>query len=84
MKNIVHAEQMHWITGVPPILPLNCRAKTRYRQDEQLCVVSLIGPNYTKIEFDYPQWAITPGQSIVFYEDDICIGGGIISAALDA
>ena len=84
MKQVVLAEQLHWISGVPPILPLYCRAKTRYRHDEQHCVISMVGPNYTRIEFDYPQWAVTPGQSIVFYEDDVCIGGGIIRAALDA
>jgi tRNA-specific 2-thiouridylase len=83
MKKIVHAEQLHWITGAPPILPLNCKAKTRYRQEEQNCTISMIGPNYAKIEFDYPQWAITPGQSIVFYSDDICIGGGVIQSAHD-
>ena len=83
MKSVVHAEQVNWMSGAPPILPLNCRAKTRYRQDEQLCVVSMIGPNYTRIEFDYPQWAVTPGQSIVFYQEEVCLGGGIIHAALN-
>ena len=84
MKKIVLAEQLHWITGIPPILPTNCKAKTRYRQDEQNCVISMIGLNYTRVEFDYPQWAVTPGQSIVFYVDDMCLGGGIIRSALDA
>ena len=83
MKRVVHAEQLQWVSEVPPILPLNCKAKTRYRHDEQHCVISMIGPNYTRIEFDYPQWAVTPGQSIVFYQEDVCIGGGIISVALD-
>lgn len=83
MKQVVHAETLHWINGVPPILPLNCKAKTRYRQDEQLCTISMVGPNYTRIQFDHPQWAITPGQSIVFYQDDVCIGGGIIKSAQD-
>lgn len=84
MKKVVLAEQLHWVTGLPPILPANCKARTRYRQDEQNCVISIIGLNYTRIEFDFPQWAVTPGQSIVFYHDDVCIGGGIIQAALDA
>ena len=84
MKKVVQAEQLHWITGQPPVLPMNCKAKTRYRQDEQSCVVSMIGPNYTRIEFDHPQWAVAPGQSIVFYQDDVCVGGGIIRAALDS
>ena len=83
MKKVVHAEQLSWVTGIPPTLPLNCKAKTRYRQEEQNCTISMIGPNYTKVEFDYPQWAITPGQSIVFYNEDICIGGGVIQSAQD-
>lgn len=83
MKHIVQAENMHWIAGVPPILPFRCKAKTRYRQQEQPCEISMIGPNYTQSAFADPQWAITPGQSIVFYQDDFCIGGGVIKAALD-
>lgn len=83
MKKVVHAENMHWITGLPPILPARCKAKTRYRQDEQACLISMIGINYTRIEFDQPQWAVTPGQSIVIYKGDICVGGGIIKSALD-
>ena len=84
MKKVVLAENMHWVTGLPPTLPTICKARVRYRQDEQNCIISMIGPNYTKVEFDYPQWAVTPGQSIVFYIDDLCIGGGTIQSALDA
>lgn len=83
MKKNVIAEQMHWVTGLPPVLPTICKAKTRYRQEEQNCIISMIGPNYTRIEFDKAQWAITPGQSIVFYHDDVCIGGGIIRSTPD-
>ncbi len=83
LKRLVYAEKFHWISGIPPILPLNCKAKTRYRHEEQPCVLSMIGPNYTRIKFASPQWAVTPGQSIVLYQDDICIGGGIIYSALD-
>ena len=81
MKSVVHAENLHWVAGSPPILPQNCRAKTRYRQEEQPCVISMIGPNFTRVEFHDSLWAVTPGQSVVFYQDDICIGGGIIKSA---
>jgi tRNA-specific 2-thiouridylase len=74
---------MHWITGMPPVLPTICRAKVRYRQNDQSCVISMIGPNFSRIVFDEPQWAVTPGQSIVFYNDDVCIGGGVIRSAQD-
>ncbi len=83
MKRIVLAEQLHWVAGDSPPLPGHYKAKTRYRHDEQDCIITLIGPNYTRIEFESPQWAVTPGQSIVFYDGDICIGGGVIQAALD-
>ena len=83
MHRTILAENLHWITGLPPILPRICKAKIRYRQEEQSCVISMIGPNYSRIVFDEPQWAATPGQSIVFYNEDVCFGGGIICAAHD-
>ncbi len=83
MHKVVLAENMHWITGMPPILPMQCSAKIRYRQQDQNCVISMIGPNFSRIVFEDPQWAVTPCQSIVFYNEDVCIGGGIIRAALD-
>jgi tRNA-specific 2-thiouridylase len=67
----------HWI-GNPPILPLACTAKIRYRQQSQLCLVHPTDNGQLKVTFDQPQRAITPGQSIVFYDDDICLGGAII------
>jgi tRNA-specific 2-thiouridylase len=83
MHRIVLAESMHWITGMPPILPMQCKAKVRYHQQDQDCVIAMLGPNFSRIVFDQPQWAVTPGQSIVFYSDDVCIGGGIIRSAQD-
>ena len=81
MTKKVQAENLHWILDTPPILPMYCKAKTRYRQTDQNCLISMIGHNTSHIEFDQPQWAVTPGQSIVFYQEDVCIGGGIIRSA---
>lgn len=71
-------DQIHWIAGVTPAFPLNCSAKIRYRQQDQQCTIQKITDNELLVEFTAPQWAITPGQSIVFYQQGECLGGGII------
>jgi tRNA-specific 2-thiouridylase len=68
----------HWVSGVTPRLPLRCAAKVRYRQQEQPCVVSEIGRGRLQVEFETPQRAITPGQSVVLYRGAECLGGGSI------
>ncbi len=73
------AAQLHWIGGEPTTRRLN--AKTRYRQPDQACVVRQDGGNLV-VEFDAPQRAVTPGQSVVFYDGDECLGGGVIEQAL--
>ncbi len=80
-REVVIAEQLHWVAGSPPALPLECSAKIRYRQEDQSCVVYMTGADRARVGFSQPQWAVTPGQSIVFYQDDVCIGGGIIREA---
>jgi tRNA-uridine 2-sulfurtransferase len=72
------AKDMHWVMGQPPAMPLQCMAKTRYRQDDQACIVRQFENTVYHVEFTQPQRAITPGQFIVFYEGDICLGGGVI------
>lgn len=78
LSNQLIANQVHWISGNIPELPLRCKAKTRYRQSDQDCTVSKINDNEYRVDFSIPQRAVTPGQSVVFYIDDICLGGGII------
>ena len=77
LKSCLVAEQNHWISGYAPTPPLQCYAKIRYRQADQPCLV-ILKDNQLIVTFDTPQRAVTPGQSIVFYQDDICLGGGII------
>jgi tRNA-specific 2-thiouridylase len=72
------AAQVHWINGSPTQFPFTASAKTRYRQTDQACVITPNDDNQYKIEFTEPQRAITPGQSVVFYQQTICLGGGII------
>ena len=68
---------LDWVAGEAPMLPLRCKAKTRYRQPDQDCVLVETDDGY-QVVFDRPQRAVTPGQSVVFYQDDVCLGGGVI------
>jgi tRNA-specific 2-thiouridylase len=77
-SNALIAEQVHWINGKPDQFPLQISAKTRYRQTDQACIIHPLSEHQYKIIFAEPQRAVTPGQSVVFYQEDICLGGGII------
>ncbi len=74
----LNASQLCWVSGSAPQLPYHCKAKVRYRQADQQCVIESIEDGSAKVSFETAQRAITPGQSIVFYDDNICLGGGII------
>lgn len=76
-KQTLTTGPIHWINETPD-LPLTVKAKTRYRQPDQDCIITTIDASQSHVEFAHPQRAITRGQSIVFYQDDICLGGGII------
>jgi tRNA-specific 2-thiouridylase len=75
----LEADDVSWITGGPPA-PGRYAAKTRYRQADAACALTLGGAGFT-LTFDEPQWAVTPGQSAVLYAGDRCLGGGVIAAA---
>ena len=72
------ANKLSWVDGNPPAESFTCTAKTRYRQSDQKCQIHLNNKGELKAIFHHPQRAITPGQSIVLYDDDVCLGGGII------
>lgn len=74
----LHARQLYWISGTSPPLPLRCKAKTRYRQSDQDCLISSAMEGGVDITFDSPQRAVTPGQSVVIYLGERCLGGGVI------
>ena len=76
------AQQLHWVDRQPIREPLRCTVKTRYRQTDVPCTVEPIDGESIKVIFDEPQIAVTPGQSAVFYLDEVCLGGGIIDQQL--
>jgi tRNA-specific 2-thiouridylase len=79
MKDKLAAEQLTWISGQPPHTHWVYAAKTRYRQPDAACEVESVDANRCEIAFASPQWAVTPGQSVVVYESLVCLGGGIIA-----
>ena len=72
-----------WINGEPPELPGSFMAKTRYRQKDIACVVEKCGENSLRVIFDEPQRAVTPGQYVVFYNQDRCLGGAPIDKSFN-
>ena len=74
------ATQVHWINEKPSSFPLKIYAKTRYRQSDQACMIQPIQTDRYLIQFTDLQRAVTPGQSVVFYQENVCLGGGIITS----
>lgn len=73
---------IHWLINPDNKLPLTCYAKTRYRQNEQACIVSPQQQEEHYVMFSTPQRAITPGQYIVFYDKNQCLGGAVIKQVI--
>ena len=71
---------MHWVAGHAPS-GRRFAAKTRYRMADAVCSLESIGVERWRVRFDAPQWAPTPGQYLVLYDGDSCLGGGVIEAA---
>ena len=76
------AQQLHWVDRQPIRKPLRCTVKTRYRQADIDCEIIPIHDDCIEVRFDQPQIAVTPGQSAVFYQGEVCLGGGIIEQQL--
>ncbi|EGG99950.1 tRNA (5-methylaminomethyl-2-thiouridylate)-methyltransferase [gamma proteobacterium IMCC2047] len=76
------AEGVSWINGSPPAKQFRCTAKIRYRQSDQRCEVVVKDNGHCHVIFDEPQRAVAPGQSVVFYIDEVCLGGGVITEAI--
>ncbi|HCR4067139.1 TPA: tRNA 2-thiouridine(34) synthase MnmA [Proteus mirabilis] len=72
------AQQLHWVAREPITEAFRCTVKTRYRQADIPCTVTPLDEDKIEVRFDHPVAAVTPGQSAVFYQDEVCLGGGII------
>ena len=79
LSTTLAASQLNWISGSPPDPNKTYAAKTRYRQSDAPCRVLRLEDDALELHFDTPQWAVTPGQSVVLYDDEMCLGGGIIN-----
>ncbi|HZM33439.1 MAG TPA: tRNA 2-thiouridine(34) synthase MnmA [Burkholderiales bacterium] len=78
LKRSLEALEASWIAGTPPAAPSAHAAKTRYRQADAPCTLSRVMDSGIRVDFESPQWAVTPGQSVVLYDGESCLGGGVI------
>jgi tRNA-specific 2-thiouridylase len=76
----LRSETAHWIAGAPPAARFACTAQTRYRQADEACEVAVREDGSLDVRFARPQRAVTPGQSLVLYRDELCLGGAVIAA----
>ncbi|WP_349570182.1 tRNA 2-thiouridine(34) synthase MnmA [Azotobacter salinestris] len=76
----LHASEMFWVNPLDFPLPRALTAKVRYRQSDQTCTLEKTAGGF-RVLFDEPQRAVTPGQSVVLYDGEICLGGGVIEWA---
>jgi tRNA-specific 2-thiouridylase len=74
----LRAEDLAWVSGAAPQARSSYGAKTRYRQADAACRIDRVDDEDLEVEFSAPQWAVTPGQSVVLYRGETCLGGGVI------
>src|SRR3989475_8534221 len=72
----LRAEDLAWVSGAAPQPSFSYGAKTRYRQADADCRIDRIGDEDLEVAFSTPQWSATPGQSVVRYREEVCLGGG--------
>jgi tRNA-specific 2-thiouridylase len=77
LSRSLQAADLSWV-GTPPEAGKRYTAKTRYRQQDAACEVQAVSDLVMTLYFDQPQWAVTPGQSVVLYDGEVCLGGGVI------
>jgi tRNA-specific 2-thiouridylase len=78
LRSSLSAQEASWISGAAPAAHTRHTAKTRYRQADASCVLERVLDSGIRVDFAAPQWAVTPGQAVVLYDGDACLGGAII------
>ncbi len=82
LRGHLAAEDLAWVSGAEPAVDAAAgkhhAAKTRYRQADADCRISALSGGHLEVDFAQPQWAVTPGQSVVLYQGEVCLGGGVI------
>ncbi|WP_302480460.1 tRNA 2-thiouridine(34) synthase MnmA [Cupriavidus gilardii] len=78
LSSTLRAADLSWVAGEAPLAGTALSAKTRYRQSDAPCVVDAVDGDNLRLRFHEAQWAVTPGQSAVLYDGEVCLGGGII------
>ena len=78
LRERLMAGKLSWISQTPPRTHRVYAAKTRYRMPDAACDLEALSANECEVAFAAPQWAVTPGQSVVLYESRVCLGGGVI------
>lgn len=80
MSRRLLASKMSWVEGSPPAARFECTARTRYRQQDAACLAIVRDDGHLELRFSIEQRAVTPGQALVLYRDEECLGGGTIEA----
>jgi tRNA-specific 2-thiouridylase len=75
------AKNVHWVSIEPPTKPIHAQVKIRYKSSEEPAIINTIEGKSVEVNFDHKIKGITPGQAAVFYDSDVCLGGGIIEAS---
>ncbi len=78
-QRTLYARDVNWIAGNPPEASIRAAVKIRYKARPMLATITVTGNGRIRADFDQPVYGITPGQAAVFYNNDICLGGGIIT-----
>jgi tRNA-specific 2-thiouridylase len=73
------AERVHWISGSAPTEPIAVQARVRSRAADIAATVTPLGENRARVQFAQKLRAVAPGQAVVFYDNDLCLGGGWIT-----